>query len=648
MADMNLDVVCEHCAASGEILPTVPVASVTTGDTTTEYFSFEEAIKAAEASEGSTLTLLDDIEDTYTIDSGDFTIDLNGKTIDILDVQDGNLTITDSSDDANGSIGVKVSGEGSVTIIGGFIDSIEAEDDSSVIITGGTFSDQPNRKYVEEGYTAVEIEDGKWVILRNYTISVTDNDGNALAGADMQIINSNDKVVVKWTSANESHTVGGLLPGSYKLHVASAPEGYEIPTDVKFVVDKDGGSLTITLETKQYEVEIKTTDGGTIKTDNETPIMGDKVTITVAPDTGKEVEKVVVKDENGSEIPVTENDDGTYTYEQPAGDVTITVEFKLIQYTITFVNDDGTELQSTNVAYGETPVYTGETPTKAATAQYTYTFAGWTPEITAVTGEATYTATYSETVNEYTVKFIDSNNTVIAEQSIAYGSAATAPEAPNLTGYTFTGWDTEFDNITDHLEVKAQYKINQYTIKFNTDGGTAVEAITQDYNTAVTALANPTKTGYTFTGWRTEDGKDFMFADYKMGAENFTLTAKWNPADGTQYTVNHYFQNIENDGYTVDSETKSGVTDADTAAEAKTVVGFTAGAVTQKQIAPDGSTVIDIHYTRNVHTLTFKPDNGDEAIISTVKFGAEISTPNTPTKTGYTFQRLGRNRRNNA
>ncbi|MBR2847866.1 MAG: InlB B-repeat-containing protein [Clostridia bacterium] len=310
------------------------------------------------------------------------------------------------------------------------------------------------------------------------------------------------------------------------------------------------------------------------------------------------------------------------------------------KYTIKFVDEDGTELQSGEVAYGETPVYNGSTPTKAATAQYTYTFAGWTPEIAAVTGEATYTATYTSTVNEYTVIFADWNGTELDRQTVAYGNAATTPTAPTRTGHTFTGWDKAFDEIVADLTVTAQYRINQYTITFDTNGGSAVDSITQDYNTDVTAPADPTKIGYDFGGWL-KDGDDFTFNSYKMGAENFTLIAKWNPANGTAYMVNHHFQNVENDEYTVEPETKHGYTDSDTAAESKSITGFTAGVVTQKKIAPDGTTVIDIYYTRNVHTLTFKPENGEENIVSEVKFGAAITTPDAPAKTGYTFKGWG-------
>jgi len=67
--------------------------------------------------------------------------------------------------------------------------------------------------------------------------------------------------------------------------------------------------------------------------------------------------------------------------------VTYIAQFEEItrQYTITFEDEDGTELQSGLVAYGQTPSYTGETPTKAATDEYTFTHSGWTPEITSVT-----------------------------------------------------------------------------------------------------------------------------------------------------------------------------------------------------------------------------------------------------------------------
>jgi len=76
-------------------------------------------------------------------------------------------------------------------------------------------------------------------------------------------------------------------------------------------------------------------------------------------------------------------------------DTTLTAVFAKDAFHIVFVNYDGSELQSGQVGYGTTPAYTGATPAKPADEQYTYTFAGWTPEITAVTGDATYTATFT-------------------------------------------------------------------------------------------------------------------------------------------------------------------------------------------------------------------------------------------------------------
>ena len=97
------------------------------------------------------------------------------------------------------------------------------------------------------------------------------------------------------------------------------------------------------------------------------------------------------------------------------------------------------------------------------------------------------------------------------------------------TGYTFAGWYTDTDYteaydfntpVTGNLTLYAKWTVNQYTITFNTNGGTAIAPITQDYGTAITAPENPTKTGYTFAGWEPE-------LPETMPAGNLTITAQW-------------------------------------------------------------------------------------------------------------------------
>jgi hypothetical protein len=125
------------------------------------------------------------------------------------------------------------------------------------------------------------------------------------------------------------------------------------------------------------------------------------------------------------------------------------------KYTVTWIIDGNTETEE--YEYGAMPTHAS--PEKAATAQYTYTFSGWTPEIVSVTGDATYTAVFTETVNTFTVTFVDWNGTVLDTQTVAYGEAATAPAAPERQGYVFTGWDVGFDNITADITVTAQYRL---------------------------------------------------------------------------------------------------------------------------------------------------------------------------------------------
>lgn len=158
------------------------------------------------------------------------------------------------------------------------------------------------------------------------------------------------------------------------------------------------------------------------------------------------------------------------------GNIEITIAANAQMFTINFVDEKGNTLQTSQVAYGETPVYSGTTPAKESTAQYEYTFSGWNPAITPVTDGATYTAQFTETLRKYYVLFADYDGKTIDEQYVEYGSSAVAPADPQRTGYTFTGWDEDFSNITGELLVTAQYKAIVYTITANLSNVTAASS----------------------------------------------------------------------------------------------------------------------------------------------------------------------------
>ena len=321
-----------------------------------------------------------------------------------------------------------------------------------------------------------------------YTITYRDQNGNSL-GALQEI------------SPNTPYTVAG--------YTGTVPEESQFTGwKVSHVFASSGaGSIELTaqLTRNQYTI-IFDTDGGS-PIDAITADYGATVTVPANPT------------KNGyafagwdKEIPKT----------MPAENITITAQWTANKYTIQFVNEDGLELQSGAVAYGEIPVYNGETPTKAATAEHSYTFAGWTPEITAVTGDATYTATYTETVNQYTITFDTAGGSSIAPITQAYGTAVTAPDDPTRTGYSFVNWNPEIPATmpAEDITILARWTANEYTISFDTDGGSNVDAITQNYGTVVTAPADPTKTGYRFAGWD-------KTIPTTMPAENITVTARW-------------------------------------------------------------------------------------------------------------------------
>ena len=186
------------------------------------------------------------------------------------------------------------------------------------------------------------------------------------------------------------------------------------------------------------------------------------------------------------------------------------------KYTITFDTNGGSEIAPITQDYG-TEITAPDNPTRKG-----YTFKGWDKEIPKTMPAENITVKAQWGINQYTITFDTNGGSEIAPITQDYGTEITAPDNPTRKGYTFKGWDKEIPETmpAENITVKAQWEINQYTITFDTNGGSEIAPITQDYGTEITAPDKPTRKGYTFKGWDKEIPKT-------MPAENITITARW-------------------------------------------------------------------------------------------------------------------------
>ena len=229
---------------------------------------------------------------------------------------------------------------------------------------------------------------------------------------------------------------------------------------------------------------------------------------------------------------------------------------------------------------------------------------------------------------------------VVKESTATYNQVIlNKPVDPTKEGYTFIGWfDAEVDGnkladnaVCDGITAYyARFAINQYTITFNTDGGNEIEAITVDYGTAVTAPADPTKTGHTFAGWNKE-------IPATMPAEDMTITAQWTV---NQYTITF----VDTDGETVLEKITQNYGTEVTAPQNPTKEGYTFKSWdnTVPSTMPDEDVTITAKWTINNYQVKWM--NGGESFANqNYDYGATITAPGgTPTKsqddcTIYTF-----------
>ena len=211
------------------------------------------------------------------------------------------------------------------------------------------------------------------------------------------------------------------------------------------------------------------------------------------------------------------------------GDMTLYAGWRANSYTLSFDTAGGSAIDPIIQDYGTT-INAPAAPTKTG-----YTFTGWDKTIPATmpAGDMTITAQWS--INQYTLSFDTAGGSAIDPITQDYGTTINAPADPTKTGYTFTGWDKTIPATmpAGDMTITAQWSINQYTLSFDTAGGSAIDPITQDYGTTINALAAPTKIGYTFIGWEPE-------LPATMPAENITVAAQW--------SINSYTVSLDPNG----------------------------------------------------------------------------------------------------
>ena len=296
--------------------------------------------------------------------------------------------------------------------------------------------------------------------------------------------------------------------GSYFMWLGSngklyAP-GDSVPADVT--------TLTVQWTAPTYAVTLNT-NGGTINNGNVTEYTyGVGATLPTADDmtyTGYTF-KGWYDNENLTGSPVTAIG-GTET-----GNKEYWAKWEINQYTITFDTNGGSEIAPITQDYG-TAITAPANPTRKG-----YTFKGWDKEIPETMPAENMTVKAQWEINQYTITFDTNGGSEIAPITQDYGTAITTPADPTRKGYTFKGWDKEIPKTmpAENITVKAQWEINQYTITFDTNGGSEIAPITQNYGTKITAPADPTRKGYTFKGWDKEIPET-------MPAENITITARW-------------------------------------------------------------------------------------------------------------------------
>lgn len=295
----------------------------------------------------------------------------------------------------------------------------------------------------------------------------------------------------------------------------------------------------------------------------------------------------------------------------PNHDVTVIANFTINKYKLTYKVDDK-EYKSYEIYYGTTL-----TP-EAYPVKEGHTFSGWSniPE-TMPAKDVIVTGAFI--VNYYTLTYMVEGKEY-KKKTVAYGTSITPETGPQKEGYTFSGWSGLPKTMPAHdVEVTATFSINSYTLTYKVDGE-VYKTSSVVYGTALTLEAEPTKEGYTFSGW--SEIPTTMPAHDVTVQGSFTIN---------KYKLTYIVDGMEYKSYEINYASTITL-EAFPVKEGHTFSGWSE----IPQTMPAKDVTIIGSFTINSYTLTYKVD-GEIYKTSTVVYGTELTPVTEPTKKGYTF-----------
>ena len=503
--------------------------------------------------------------------------------------------------------------------------------------------------------------------IKSYIVNATSEDTNkgtvSLAGQTVE----HGKNATVTASRKTGYKFDGWYNGTTK--VTSANPYTFAPT----------ANITLTAKWSVYNitipVNVSPTGAGTTSPSPFTGQEGSTVNITATPATGYKFAYW------------TDGVDDTHYANNPQSVAmlsvkTLTAYFTLKSYTVTWNANGGTvSPASTTKTHGST-LGALPTPTRASTAEYSYTFAGWftaasggtqISTTTTVTGNVTYYAHWTATKRSYTATFNGNGGSTPSPSSITkeYNTALGTLPTCSRTGYTFLGWYTASSGgtkistttvVTKDITYYAQWSINSYTLTFNPNGGTVTPTSKDlEYNSAYGTLPTPTRASdaqytYTFAGWYTAATEGTQVtATTKMAAKDTTVYAHWT-SNTRSYTVSYKttYGTLNRTSQSVAYNSKGSCTltmPNNTAEFTYTFVGWYTAAngggtkvgseLTLETPTITGTVTYYAYVTRSTksYTHTFNPNGGGTVSPSTITkaYNTALGTLPTVSRTGYTF-----------